>query len=318
MNYNNVNNIALIGYGYWGKILYKYLTEMKIFNTKYIYYNSLNNLDQQYIIDEYGPQFINSISTIWDDSSINNVIIATPIKTHYKLVLEALSMSKNVFVEKPLTVNLSESITLKEKAKINNCFLMTDYTYTFSESLKFIQQFISKGLVGDIKSIYISFKQFGRFIGYDVYTLLGSHALSILDMFLPLKDCFYESHSKINIDHIVTDGLITFKSKNNSCIGNIDLSLLSPDKEKKVIIYCDKGTIVYDQYDDYSVKIYVFSKKVTRFNNIDIKDEYKFAYDEKNNVKYALESFHAILNHNNKDNIDLAIDIDKILESLRT
>ena len=308
-------NIALIGYGYWGKIIYKYLTNINYFNLRYVYYKSLSGQDSALIIKDNGPEFVNSIGTIWNDESVKYVIIATPIKTHYMLVLDALNYHKNVLVEKPLTLNYEESKVLKYKAKNNNCILMTEYTYTFSKSLNFIQKYLKNNLVGKLKSINICFRQFGRFNNYDVFTLLGSHALSILDMFIPLHECIIKSYSKIIMGGIVTEGLVIFKSKDNTCHGNIDLSLHCPVREKKVILYCEKGTIIYDQYDSYSVKIYLFSENVNVLNKFEIKEKNKYSFDEDNNLRNALNSFVDTIKNRKNDNVDLAINIDKILES---
>ena len=64
-------NTALIGFGYWGNILKKYLDESPKFKLRYICFRSARQ----------GGVFISDINKIWEDSSIDVVIIAIIVKT---------------------------------------------------------------------------------------------------------------------------------------------------------------------------------------------------------------------------------------------
>ena len=100
-------NIALIGYGYWGKRLCRYLKEEKGFNLKYV---CTRNNDK-----------------IWADESIEAVVIATPIDTHYKIAKMALLMNKHVLCEKPLSLKVEEVLELKKIAEQKNLLLLVPY-----------------------------------------------------------------------------------------------------------------------------------------------------------------------------------------------
>ena len=83
---------VLIGYGYWGRILEKYL-------------NKSEYIDLCYIYDPILYQGI-SIETILTDSEIDAAFVCTPIDTHYEIVKDLLMCGKHVFCEKPLTRSL--------------------------------------------------------------------------------------------------------------------------------------------------------------------------------------------------------------------
>ena len=65
--------IALIGYGYWGKKLYKYLKKSEYFSHSYVYFRSLQRYDISSIHSEYGHEFVTSIENIWGDKQVSNV-----------------------------------------------------------------------------------------------------------------------------------------------------------------------------------------------------------------------------------------------------
>ncbi len=293
--------VALIGYGYWGKKLYSYIKNNSHFNLKYVY--ALNNKNCS--------EFTGNINKIWDDKRINAVIIATPIDTHYFLVKKALLHGKNVLSEKPLALKTKECLELKKLAEKKNLSLITDYTWTFSKSLKEAQNTD----IGKIKSIEMDIKHLGRFLKWDVYWLLASHMLSILDMFIPLKTLKFNKIDFLVDRELTETGMILFR--NEVVSGRINISINYTEKETKVTFYGTKGTIIYDPLSSESLRIGWY-KKVEGLLGKDllIKKE-TYTYDEMNNLKYAIEYFYKTLIGNKATNINRAIDITRILENLK-
>ena len=80
-------SIALIGYGKWGKILKKRLK--KFCHVKYI----LRSKDD--IKKIYGK--------------VKWAVVATPDKTHYKILKKLINAKINIFCEKPLTTSFKTS-----------------------------------------------------------------------------------------------------------------------------------------------------------------------------------------------------------------
>ncbi len=97
-------NVGLIGYGKWGKILHKKLE--KFCDVKFICTSK----------DDYISQLEN----------VDWVVVATPDKTHYKIVEDCLLFGKNVFCEKPLTLTYEESEVLYQIADYHNVKLYVD------------------------------------------------------------------------------------------------------------------------------------------------------------------------------------------------
>jgi len=95
-------NICLIGYGKWGKILYKKL--------KYITNVSLVLRKKNY-----------SIKKIKD---ADWVVIATPDFTHYKIIKDCIKIKKNIFCEKPLVKKFEQAKKLYSLAKANKVKLI--------------------------------------------------------------------------------------------------------------------------------------------------------------------------------------------------
>lgn len=291
-------NAALIGYGYWGSKLYHYLKENKNFNLKYVY--ALSKKDCK--------EFTKDINNIWRNKKVTAVVVATPIDTHYSIVKEALLHQKNVLCEKPLALKIKECLELKRLSEKQKLLLLTEYTWAFSKGLKKAQQTD----IGSIKAIEMDIKHLGRFLKWDVYWLLASHMLSILDMFVPLKTLKFEKVDLLKDRELIETGMILFKNK--TIKGRISVSTNYIEKETKVVIYGSKGTIIYDPLAKESLRVGWY-KKTTGLLAKDLLVKTKtYSYDEINNLRYTFEYFYQALKGKAETNINLAITITKILE----
>ena len=61
--------------------------------------------------------FTTNYKSIFKDNSIKAVVISTPAKTHYNLVIEALKVNKHVFVEKPLCLDFKNGKKILKLSK---------------------------------------------------------------------------------------------------------------------------------------------------------------------------------------------------------
>tara|TARA_B100001057_G_C22849715_1_gene950488 strand:+ start:2284 stop:3006 length:723 start_codon:yes stop_codon:yes gene_type:complete len=97
-------NVYLIGYGAWGKKVFKALKKIKKINKIFIKKNRKDN------------KKINLKNIDW-------VFVATNINQHYNIAKQYLNKKINVFCEKPLTQNLIRDKKLFSLAKQKNCKL---------------------------------------------------------------------------------------------------------------------------------------------------------------------------------------------------
>lgn len=287
---------ALIGCGYWGSKLKRYIEENPNFNLKYIC-NSKSDLNE-----------------VWNDKQITAVVVATPNETHYPLVKSALLHGKNILSEKPLALKTEECEELKQIALDSNLLLLVEYTYTFSNALRKAQSMVKEGEVGNLLGIEMSVRHLGRFKGGSVYWLLGSHMLSVLDMFIPIKDMHFEKNNLVVHDGQVETGVISFNKGEVS--GQIVVSLNYPGKETRIIIYGEKGTIIYNPVSQPSLLIEKYERLTWTVDSELPKVDTEFRIDETNNLRYVIEHFYKTLQRKAEGNVDSAVAITRILEIL--
>ena len=105
--------VAVIGAGnFTSKVILPYLQKN---DTNVQSIASANGLNAAQLARQFSlAAATTDLNMIWDDNSIDTVVIATQHNTHATLCMKAMESGKNVFVEKPLAINLSELDNIRE------------------------------------------------------------------------------------------------------------------------------------------------------------------------------------------------------------
>lgn len=289
-------NVALIGKGYWGSKLEKYIKENQQFCLKAVC-DSKSDLNKEV----YNP-------------SIDAVIVATPNQTHYPITKDAIINKKHVMCEKPLALKTKECQELKGLAEEKGVALCIDYTHTFSDSLDLAQKLIREDEIGNIQNIEMQMKQLGKFREENVYWILASHMLAVLDIFVPLKKL--EFHKRDLVLHNGKSETGTIYFGNGSLKGEIFVSLNYPDKKREIIFYGDKGSIIYNPLSAKTLQVATYKKiSKTIASQLPVNQKF-FEFDESNNLKSALDYFYNAVMGKVKSNIKRAVLVTEVLENL--
>src|SRR3954447_9441703 len=108
-------NVGLVGLGYWGPNLLRALFELEDVEGSYICDLDPERLER--FARRYpGARATRDYDNVLSDRSVDAVVIATPVFTHFELASRALNAGKHVFVEKPMASSSSEAAELIELA----------------------------------------------------------------------------------------------------------------------------------------------------------------------------------------------------------
>lgn len=244
---------------------------------------------------------------MWNDKSIEAVIIATPNETHYSLAETALRHGKHVLVEKPLALTSVECAHLRKLSRDTGLTLLTEYTHTFSPLLNMARNELIKP-----KGTLMTVKHLGRFGGGNVYWLLASHMLSVLDMFCPLSSFQWTCSDIYKYGDTVETGSLYFNNENLS--GQIIISLNHPYKETEVVFYGDGWNCVYNPGKPSPLILNRYSRPHWDADIPVIRSYHET--DECNNLSHALAYFAKCIKGEAPDNADTAVEITRILEEI--
>lgn len=116
----------------------------------------------------YGFPVAESVEQVWQDPSIEAVIILTPPNTHLELVSAAAEAGKHVLLEKPLDVSLDRARALVASCERNDVMLGVVLQHRFRQSSVALRRALQQGELGDIVSVSIQIPWWRPQSYYDV------------------------------------------------------------------------------------------------------------------------------------------------------
>lgn len=296
---------ALVGYGYWGKMLEKYIKANPALELVKVYSPEL----------EVKDIYTNDVSDVEDADEIEVVFIATPVDTHYDLCKRFLLKNKHVFCEKPATKTLDELQELKELAEKMGRILYIDYLYMNSPSINYIKDHIQE--IGKVHHVEGCIEQFGNFYPEDdVYEVIGVHIVSGILYMLGadgIENIDFESYLCTNNKNAVygetsfmVDGEVSAKVKCN---------LISNHKVRTIRFYGEKGYFLYDMNGENTIEkmLYQVAETDVKQQSVELK-----TFDEHNTLERVIGSFvESIGSGDAKLNNQVALHVQKWLEEAR-
>ncbi|MGI6072888.1 MAG: Gfo/Idh/MocA family protein [Lachnospiraceae bacterium] len=252
----------LVGRGYWGTILERYLSE--------------TGFDEVGVFSRTGGK---TLKEMISDSKAEAVFICTPVSTHYEYVKEALETGAHVFCEKMLTDNEEKMNFLFRQADEKNKILFTDYIYQFSPSIGEMKKRISS--LGEIVSIDAQITQKGKlYKDTDVLGNIGVHMLSVVGLMTDYSEAYSIDECRVNASNDAGPMDLHLKMRVKEAIVGIRASIVSEEKTRKINVVCREKQLSFDMMNRPSLVI----------TQNDGRKQGMF-FDEGNNLKAALESF---------------------------
>jgi predicted dehydrogenase len=254
--------VGLIGYGYWGPNLLRNFAELPGSEVAAVCDLSSERLElvrRRYPAVRTTANWLDLIG----DPSIDAIVIATPVSTHFDLASEALRAGKHVLVEKPLTANSQQALGLMEEAARRKRVLMVDHTFVYTGGVRKIRELVAEGKLGEIyyyDSVRVNLGLFQHDV--DVIWDLAVHDLAIMIYVLGCVPCAIAATGmnhfqggKENLAYITAffEGML---------IAHINVNWLAPVKVRRTLIGGSRQMIVYDDME-ITEKVKVYDRGVT-------------------------------------------------------
>ena len=141
--------IGVLGYGYWGPNLVRNFAETA--GCEVVMVCDLRDERLAQVRKRYPTiKTSTNMADLFGDASIDAVVIATPVSTHYELASKALAAGKHVWVEKPMTSTAADAHRLVEQAARAKKVLHVDHTFVYTGAVRKMHDLIANDGVGDI------------------------------------------------------------------------------------------------------------------------------------------------------------------------
>lgn len=256
-------NIAVIGCGYWGQNLVRCFSELGS-----LYAICDANHDQlQNIADKFDVKAL-TFDDVLNNQDIEGIALAAPAHLHADLGIKVMNAGKNLFVEKPIALNISEAKNMIKIAENRNIHLMVGHLLQYHNAFIKLKECISSGMIGDMKHIISNRKSFGKirleenvlwsFAPHDISMVLSLAKQSPIDVQLNYSSPFSDKLADIANVYLKFESGLT---------SEINVSWLSPFKEHKLSVIGTKGSLVFDDILDWNKKLALINHQVNISKN---------------------------------------------------
>jgi predicted dehydrogenase len=249
--------IGVVGYGYWGPNLVRNLADLSGCQVTAVADLAADKVDL--VRRRYpGVRATTDVNAILSDPGVDVVVIATPVRTHFALAMQALQSGKDVWLEKPMTETADEARRLVEEARRRGRLLHVDHTFVYTGAVRKMREIIASGDLGKILYYDATRVNLGLF-QHDVNVIsdLAVHDFAILDYLLneapvavTASGTNHYPDTPENLAHVTL-------FYDSGAIAHIGVNWLAPVKVRQVLVGGSKKMIVYDDLQpSEKVKVY--------------------------------------------------------------
>ena len=117
--------------------------------------DKLNIFKEKYNFED--KFLFNTYEELIDCKDVDIIYIALPNFLHHKWAVKCIQNNKNILVEKPATLNLSETNDIKEKLQSKNLFFGEAFMYRYNPQIKSVINLIKNNKIGKPLSMKSNF-----------------------------------------------------------------------------------------------------------------------------------------------------------------
>ena len=270
-------NIAVIGCGYWGKNLIRNFAEIGALTAVC----DADPVQTQKFAELYDVQAL-TLAEVMDSPEIKGVVIAAPAALHFDLAKQAFENGKHVFVEKPLSLSVSDGKKLCALAKDKSRILMVGHLLHYHSAYQKLKSMVTGGELGDLRYIYSNRLNLGKIRREE--DILWSFAPHDISMILDLMDeepTTVQATGSFHLSENIADITTTHLTFSNNRKAHIFVSWLHPFKEQKLVIVGSKAMLVFIDGEPWDRKLQLYN------HNVEITDETAAPLVDKADVEYV-------------------------------
>jgi predicted dehydrogenase len=252
-----VIKVGLAGLGYWGPNLARNFDDLADLAW-------LCDVSPE-LVDRYGARYPDAKTTtrfddLLDDGSVQAIVIATPVTTHYELARRSLSAGKHVFVEKPPALSGAEADELVALAEERELVLLPGHLLLYHPAVAKLMELIEAGELGEILYLYGNRQNLGQ-IRKDENALwsLGAHDLSVILHLVGEEPTELWARGEAFHNEGVEDVVFCYLRFPSGIVAHMHLSWLDPHKKREMTVVGRHKMAVFDDME-LERKVTVYDK----------------------------------------------------------
>ena len=250
-----MTRLAQVGLGQWGKNLARNFDQL----AELVWLCDVEDERRAEAAQSYpSAQVTSSLDDVLADESVEAVVVATPVPTHYELARRALEAGKHVFVEKPPAMRGAEMEELCELAEERNRVLMPGHLLLYHPGVQKLKEIVDSGELGEVLYVYGNRQNLGTFrTNENALWSLGVHDLSVLLYLIDEEPSEVRAHGNAFLSRGVEDVVFCYLRFPSGKMAHMHLSWLDPHKIRRITVVGNERMAVFDDMErDRKITVY--------------------------------------------------------------
>jgi predicted dehydrogenase len=254
--------VGVVGLGYWGPNLARNFDRLPGAELAYCCDLDEGNLDKARslyptttVTDDYAQ--------LLADDSLDAIVVATSVPTHYALGKKSLEAGKHTFIEKPIALKAADAQDLLDTAEDYGVKLMVGHLLEYHPAVAKMKELIDSGELGKVFYAYANRLNLGK-VRTDENALwsFGPHDISVLNYLTGDEPVEVSARGECYLQDDVEDVVFGYIKYKSGVVGHLHVSWLDPHKSRKITVVGEKKMVVFDDMESER-KITVYDKGAT-------------------------------------------------------
>ena len=202
------------------------------------------------------------------DAEVQAAVVSASAVGHYPLAKLLLEAGKDVYVEKPLTLEVAHAEELVRLARAHDRILMVGHLLLYHPGVQYMKKMVREGTLGDLLYIYCQRVNLGK-VRKDENALwsFAPHDLSVVLHLLEMEPLDVVARGSAFLQPGVEDVVFVDLRFPGGKLAHVHVSWLDPHKLRKFTVVGTQKMVVFDDMEA-SEKIRIYDKGVDRAGEV--------------------------------------------------
>ena len=257
---SKVPKIALIGCGYWGKNLCRNFYALgalaAVVDATENGQATARSLAPNAIISD-------NFNAILIDDQIQGLALATPAETHAELAIQAMRAGKDVFVEKPMALSISDAEEMQKVAFETDRILMVGHLLEYHPAVLKLRELIDSGELGKINYVYSNRLNFGKVrTEENALWSFAPHDVAVILRLLGQSPIEVSASGGAYLNKGIADVTVSNLQFSDNSRAHIFVSWLHPYKEQRLVVVGDQKMAIFNDVNPFGEKLRIYPQSV--------------------------------------------------------
>jgi len=263
----DVIGIGVVGTGDWGANLVRNFASLP--GTRLV---ALCDSDAQRLArtaaQHPGARACARAEEVAEDAAVQGVVVSASAVSHYPIARAMLQAGKDVYVEKPLALQVSHAEELVRLAAERGRILMVGHLLIHHPGVRYLKGMVERGDLGELYYIYSQRVNLGK-VRRDESALwsFAPHDLSVILHLLGMEPIDVVARGSAFLQGRVEDVVFVDLRFPGGKLAHVHVSWLDPHKLRKFTVVGSQKMVVFDDMEA-SEKVKVYDKGVDRAGQV--------------------------------------------------